>query len=71
MQVSAPFMDLEQAQQVEQRVNAGESPIQVLNEVVGPPPADRQWTVNLDASHPAVTDATALNGSDCHPIAAP
>lgn len=71
MQVAVPFMDLDQARQVENRVTAGENPTQVINEVVGPPPPARQWVINLDPAHPAVSDGSSLSGADCHAIPAP
>ena len=71
MQVSVPFMDLEQAAEVETRVQNGENAQTVLLQVVGPPPATRQWAVNLSPSHPAVTDGATLAGADCHTIPAP
>jgi len=71
VQVAVPFMDLDQAKQVESRVAQGENPQQVINEVVGPPPAARQWVVNLDPAHPAVSDGASLTGADCHAIPAP
>lgn len=71
MQVAVPFMDLDQAKQVESRVGAGENPTQVINEVVGPPPPSRQWLVNLDPAHAPVSDGASLGGADCHPIPAP
>ena len=71
VQVVVPFMDLDQAKQVESRVAQGESPQQVINEVVGPPPAARQWVVNLDPAHPVVSDGASLAGADCHAIPAP
>lgn len=71
MQVAVPFMDLDQAKQVESRVAAGENPTQVINEVVGPPPATRQWLVNFDPAHAPVSDGASLSGADCHAIPAP
>lgn len=71
MVVSVPFMNLEQAEQVSKRVEAGENAQQVIAEVVGAPPADRQWIVNYDPAHPVVSDGSSLSGAECHPIAAP
>ena len=71
MNVSVPFMDLEQAEEVAERINAGESPHVVVQQVVGQPPPDRIWTVNYDPAHPAVDDADALSGADCHRISDP
>jgi hypothetical protein len=71
MQVGVPFMDLDQADEVSRRVAAGENPQTVILQVVGPPPAERQWRINLDPGHAAVSDGAALSGADCHPIPAP
>jgi len=71
VQVAVPFMDLDQAEQVQSRVAAGENATQVINEVVGPPAPARQWVVNLDPGHAAVSDGASLAGADCHAIPAP
>ncbi len=71
MRVSVPFMDLDQADEVSSRVAAGEPAQNVIAQVVGPPPADRQWIVNYDPGNAVVSDGATLSGADCHPIAAP
>ena len=71
VQVAVPFMNLDQAEQVQNRVAAGENATQVINEVVGPPAPARQWMVNLDPGHAAVSDGASLAGADCHAIPAP
>jgi hypothetical protein len=68
---AVPFMTLDQAQKVSDRVAAGENVLTVLPQVAGPPPADHQWVVNYDQSHPVVSDPAALGGTDCHAIRAP
>jgi hypothetical protein len=71
MTVGVPFMDLEQAQEVSDRVAAGENAQTAIMQVVGLPPAERQWRINLDPGHPVVSDGASLSGADCHRIAAP
>src|SRR5690606_3794643 len=71
MLVGVPFMDLEQAQKVSARINAGEEPQTVILQEVGPTPAERTWLVNYDTTHPVVSDGAALSGADCHTISPP
>jgi hypothetical protein len=70
MLTAVPFLTLPQAQQVSDRVNAGENVMTVAQQVAGPPPADHQWVVNYDVSNPVVSDPSALSGADCHAITA-
>jgi len=71
MMTAVPFMTLPQAQEVSDRVAAGENVLTVVPQVAGPPPASHQWVVNYDPSNPVVSDAAALGGADCHAIPAP
>jgi hypothetical protein len=71
MLTAVPFMTLQQAQQVTDRVNKGENVQTVVQQVAGPPPADHQWVVNYSQSNPVVSDAATLGGADCHAISAP
>jgi hypothetical protein len=68
---AVPFMTLDQAQQVSDRVAKGEDIMTVVKAVAAPPPADHQWVVNYDQSNPVVSDPMALAGADCHVISAP
>jgi hypothetical protein len=68
---AVPFMTLDQAQQVSDRVGKGESVQTVVQQVAGPPPANHQWVVNYDPGNAVVSDAAALGGADCHVISAP
>jgi hypothetical protein len=71
MVTAVPFLTLPQAQEVSDRVAAGENVMTVAQQVAGPPPADHQWVVNYDPANPVVSDAAALGGADCHVITAP
>ena len=70
--VFLPYLELEEGQEVVDRIEAGESAVVVLQDVVGSQDyRERQFTVNFDPSHPPVSDPSALTPEDCHSIPPP
>ena len=69
--VGVPFMTMEQAQRVSERLAAKENPQLVIATEVGLPPPSRQFMVNFEPANTAAADAAALGGTDCHPMPVP
>lgn len=69
--VSIPYLELEQGQNLVDRLAAGENPSLVVQEEVGAQNyPERQFVLNFDPAHP-VRDAASLTSADCKPISAP
>lgn len=69
--VSVPYLELEQGQNVVDRLAAGENAGVVVQEEVGTQNyPGRQFNLNFDPAHPP-RDATSLTAADCKPISAP
>lgn len=70
--VTVPYLDLDQGNAVVARINAGESPSQVITEEIGLQSYEsRQFLVNFDPTNPVVDSHDALGPETCHAIAAP
>ncbi|HEY5955523.1 MAG TPA: hypothetical protein VIV60_03175 [Polyangiaceae bacterium] len=70
--VSVPYLDQQQGQDLLTRLNRGESLVDAARTVVGTQSyPSRQFVVNFDPSNPAVSGADALTDEDCHEIAQP
>jgi hypothetical protein len=70
--VTIPYLDLDQGEDVVDRVSKGENVVQVVQEVVGPQrDPKRAFTVAFDPSYEQFNDPDALTGADCHEIPPP
>lgn len=68
--VRIAYVTLSQAAKIEEDIRAGMSPAQAV--AGGGGRSDkRAFSVSFDPKHPAVSDASALGGADCHAIALP
>lgn len=70
--VTIPYLELDEGQQVIDRIEAGEDPNLVIEEEVGEQEyPQRQFNLNFDPSHEPVADHASIPESGCHRIDAP
>lgn len=70
--ITIPYLELEQADRISSRLDAGEPASLVLQEEAGDQNfPSRQFPVNFDATHAPVEHHDAIADSDCHNIPLP